>query len=270
MGLAIVGMAAMATMASCSSSGGDDGTASTTTRETTADAPADAPADVPAGTNPIDPWAVDAQEHRGQDGETVDYECPPRGAPDTVWGIELYTDDSSVCTAAVQVGLITFDEGGDVTIEIAPGEPAYSGGAAGGVTSLAYGEWPGSFLFPSVPRGSIKKDASEVSWADSPKSLGGADGATVTVVCPSGGTAGSLWGTGPHTTDSSVCTAAVFAGVISFERGGEVTFTIGAGLDSYPGATAHGVTASAWGPYDASFTIETSKATPTSSPHSKP
>ena len=65
-----------------------------------------------------------------------------------MWGTDTYTDDSSVCIAAVHAGLITEDEGGRVVIEIAPGEESYTGSEANGITSTDYGSWSGSFTFP--------------------------------------------------------------------------------------------------------------------------
>jgi len=63
-------------------------------------------------------------------------------------GVDIYTDDSSVCTAAVHAGLITLAQGGRVVIEIRDGLEAYEGGAANGITTLEYASWPGSFVFP--------------------------------------------------------------------------------------------------------------------------
>ena len=50
------------------------------------------------------------------------YVCPPEGQAYTVWGTEIYTDDSSVCTAAVHAGLINFENGGEVFIAVRGGE----------------------------------------------------------------------------------------------------------------------------------------------------
>ena len=65
-------------------------------------------------------------------------------------GTGTYTDDSSICTAAVHAGLITLANGGKVTIEIAPGANSYSGTTANGVTSSSYDSWSGSFTFPAA------------------------------------------------------------------------------------------------------------------------
>lgn len=75
--------------------------------------------------------------------------CSADGQAGSVWGSGPYTDDSSVCTAAVHAGLITLAEGGTVNVEVAAGESSYKGSAAHGVTSSDYGAFDGSFTFPS-------------------------------------------------------------------------------------------------------------------------
>ncbi|AXV07100.1 hypothetical protein DVS28_a2419 [Euzebya pacifica] len=94
-------------------------------------------------------WSRNATELRGNDGERYAYTCPPAGSASSVWGTGPYTDDSSVCTAAVHAGLITFDDGGRVVFEIEPGLEAYPEGEANGVAASSWPSWPGSFSFVS-------------------------------------------------------------------------------------------------------------------------
>jgi hypothetical protein len=93
-------------------------------------------------------WGLNAAQYRGEDGKRIAFLCPPDGEIGSVWGTETYTDDSSVCAAAVHAGIINPIEGGRVVIEIAPGEDSYDGTEANGVTSQDYGSWDGSFTFP--------------------------------------------------------------------------------------------------------------------------
>lgn len=95
-------------------------------------------------------WNLNAQEFRGEDGMLVAYDCTPDGEASTVWGDVIYTDDSSVCTAAVHAGLIDLADGGRVVIEIQPGLETYETSTANGVTTFEYGSWPGSFVFPGL------------------------------------------------------------------------------------------------------------------------
>lgn len=90
-------------------------------------------------------WGLNAAEHRGRIGEFVEYACPGGGALGSVWGTGTYTDDSSVCTAAVHAGAISRSSGGAVTIEILGGLASYCGSTRNGVTSRDWGNWIGSF-----------------------------------------------------------------------------------------------------------------------------
>jgi hypothetical protein len=95
-------------------------------------------------------WTLNAAEFEGQIGALVAYDCTPDGVHSTVWGDGVYTNDSSVCTAAVHAGLITFADGGRVVIEITDGLDAYTGSTANDVTTYGYASWPGSFIFPGT------------------------------------------------------------------------------------------------------------------------
>ncbi len=106
-------------------------------------------ADILADEDAVDvTWSLDAGEYRGRDGWMVAYDCSPDGETSTVWGDGVYTDDSSVCVAAVHAGLIDFADGGRVVIEISPGLEEYGSSTANGVTTTEYGSWGGSYSFP--------------------------------------------------------------------------------------------------------------------------
>jgi hypothetical protein len=98
-----------------------------------------------AGTD----WNATATSLRGRNGERFVFQCPPGGtAGRGPWGGEVYADHSSVCTAAVHAGLVTFASGGSVTIEVRAGQDFYAASPGqGGTTSSAAGGWPGSFAF---------------------------------------------------------------------------------------------------------------------------
>ena len=90
-------------------------------------------------------WVASPGEYRGQDGLRVAYNCPAGGTLASLWGTGPFTDDSSVCTAGVFLGLITTEGGGRIVIEIAPGQDAYAAGEGHGVAAASYGTWAGSF-----------------------------------------------------------------------------------------------------------------------------
>ena len=73
--------------------------------------------------------------------------CPAGSASDfeLVWGTDTYTDDSSLCTAAVHAGVITL-AGGALRVEAVDGLEAYVGSLRNGVESLDYGSWGRSFV----------------------------------------------------------------------------------------------------------------------------
>jgi hypothetical protein len=93
-------------------------------------------------------WSTSVTEYRGQNGLRLTFSCPANPETDfnTVWGTDTYTDDSAICAAAVHAGKIT-TAGGNVLLEIRPGENNYSGTSRNGVTSLSYANWGGSYVF---------------------------------------------------------------------------------------------------------------------------
>jgi hypothetical protein len=209
---------------------------------------------VPAGENV---WIRTAADHRGQNGERFTITCTPNGTPASIWGTETYTDDSSICTAAVHVGLITVADGGDVEYEIAAGLDEYKSGTANEVTSSRYGAFQGSFTFPDAPPGSGQFTLGAETWQRTANEYRQQPGKKVDIACAPGGPAGSVWGTDTYTDDSSICTAAVHAGLITVADGGNVTIEIAPGASSYQGTTANGITSQSYGAYQGSFTFPT-------------
>lgn len=65
----------------------------------------------------------------------------------SVWGSEIYTDDSDLGKAAVHAGILKPGERGIVTVKILPGLASYNGSNQNGVTTSNYGSWGGSFEF---------------------------------------------------------------------------------------------------------------------------
>ena len=94
-----------------------------------------------ASTSPISQisWGKQADGYRN--GQSVTMQCTPYGTPATVWGSDIYTADSSICTAAVHSGLITFEAGGIFVVEMKPGMGSYMGTFRNGVATERYGQW---------------------------------------------------------------------------------------------------------------------------------
>nr|WP_249344797.1 LCCL domain-containing protein [Corallococcus exiguus] len=87
--------------------------------------------------------SYDFTSYRGQNGTRLRCNCGPVGGG-TVWGTDLYTDDSNSCAAAVHAGVIAAS-GGNVTVTIQPGQASYTGTTRNGITTLSYGAWSGSY-----------------------------------------------------------------------------------------------------------------------------
>lgn len=210
-------------------------------------------------------WAQNLVAYRGHPGMQLLVRCPAGGTPGTVWGTDLYSDDSSVCTAAAHSGRVSFAQGGEVRVLVLAGAGVYTGSARGGVSSASYGAWPGSFVLlegpapgltatPTPPAAPAPAPAvqfqpgvpTEVSWSTNATSVRGRVGQRFVAVCPPGGAAGTVWGTEAYTDDSSVCTAAVHAGRLTLAQGGVVTFWAHPGRGRYAGSSALGVSTQPW------------------------
>ena len=89
---------------------------------------------------------------RGMNGERYGFRCPPgKPLPSRVAGSGPYTDDSSICTAAVHAGVIRAKSGGEVSIEIRPGQASYAGSERNYIKSGDYPAWSGSFVVLIAP-----------------------------------------------------------------------------------------------------------------------
>jgi len=65
----------------------------------------------------------------------------------TIWGDDIYTDDSNIATAAVHAGVVKIGETKVVKVQILAGQSSYNGSTKNGVTSNSYGSFGGSYKF---------------------------------------------------------------------------------------------------------------------------
>jgi len=107
----------------------------------------DAPIEIDWLTSPLD------LDLRGMNGERYAFHCPPgKAQPSRVVGSGPYTDASSICAAAVHAGALHARDGGDVTIEIRPGERRYAGSERHFLRSNDEADgWSGSFIVVATP-----------------------------------------------------------------------------------------------------------------------
>jgi hypothetical protein len=170
----------------------------------------------------------------------------------SVWGSGIYTTDSSICKAAVHAGAIPAT-GGKVTLTATKGCSAYGGSVANGITTAKWGPYQMSFMFPGHGSGECAAAAAKGTCPARFKAIAGTIGPNPHIcTCTADQVNGSVWGSGPYTTDSSVCKAAVHAGAMA-ASGGEVSVKASAGCNAYAGSVANGVSSSKWGPYQQSF-----------------
>jgi hypothetical protein len=177
-----------------------------------------------------------------------------------VWGTDVYTDDSSICGAAVHAGVISLAGGGTVVIEIRPGEASYTGSVRNRISSNGYPSWVGSFVVVSgipVDPGvqAVPVPAGTNPWTMRANQYRAWVGAQYEYNCPSGGTLQLIWGTDIYTDDSSVCTAAVHARLITAAKGGKVTIQMVDGQPSYRSSTRNGVKSQPYPAWGGSFII---------------
>lgn len=78
--------------------------------------------------------------------------CDANQVTGSVWGVDIYTQDSSICAAAVHAGAIP-RSGGMVKVKAAPGCKSYKGSARNGVTTGDWASYDGSFYFPTKGTG---------------------------------------------------------------------------------------------------------------------
>jgi hypothetical protein len=91
-------------------------------------------------------WDTTAIAFKNDAGRIYKFQCPPDGTPYTIWGSDVYTQDSSICTAAVHAGVFSLADGGEVTLEFRPGRPTYGSTLRNGIKSTTFGEYAHSFV----------------------------------------------------------------------------------------------------------------------------
>ena len=202
-----------------------------------------------------------AKEFPGADGARMVATCPA-GCADvgSVWGTDVYTDDSSLCRALLHAGVVG-REGGRALVTFTRGQLAYRGSLRHGIQSSAYGQWELSFYAQRLgpdgkPQGRPPRvtgtSSATLDCTHAADVLPGPAGKSYRVSCPRNCKAGSVWGTNPYTADSAICRAAIHAGV-STAQGGRFTVTIAPGQEKYAGSEKNGITSESFGSYDRSY-----------------
>lgn len=207
-----------------------------------------------ADTNMARPTSI--ASFRGRTGESIT--IPVVGAASgSVWGSDIYTDDSSLAAAAVHAGLLRVGEFGFVRVSMLPGEAAYLGMLRNGVTSQNYGSFQGSFRLTAAPRPWVLRlpdDVQDASGMVTLSALRSEIGASFSLKVV--GTMGSVRGSDVYTDDSAIGAAAVHAGVLRPGESGWVRVTILPGQEFYAGADQNGVKSNQGGKWPGSFRVD--------------
>ena len=189
------------------------------------------------------------------------YFCPanPFETLPTIYGNDIYSADSSICVAAVHLGLFNRSVGGNVRFKIKGAQTYFFGSVRNGIESQFFGPFSGSYVFQDLSSGVelLTGSIPQITWFRSANTLYATAGQQFTFVCPSGlnQSADDIWGTDIYTSDSSICYAAVHAGRISRNDGGVVVILILPGQLSYAASTRNGVTSGSYGSWDKSFSF---------------
>jgi hypothetical protein len=179
---------------------------------------------------------------RNQTGKVLTFVCPSTlNLNQGIWGTDIYLDESAICKAAVHAGVLTRGTTGQVTIVMGTGANAFEGTSRNGVTSLGYGPWGSTYSFVS------NSQAGQIDWYTSYSQAPDDFHAPITVACPPKGTAESgLWGTDVYSASSSICLAAVHAGIITLDAGGRVTVTLKPKQETFVASLRNGIMSKFW------------------------
>ncbi|WP_341529224.1 LCCL domain-containing protein [Nostoc sp. UHCC 0302] len=182
----------------------------------------------------------------GQIDRAFKFVCPSSGRISSVYGTDTYYIGSSICSAAVHAGLITAKNGGQVTIKIISNpEGNYVATNRHGVRSNGLNSGSEGFIFLNTNGSPVANlDSREINWNTSASSLdlSGRLDQDFKFVCQPNGRIGSVYGTGTYYIGSSICSAAVHAGLITAKNGGQVTIKIIASPEgNYVATNRHGV-----------------------------
>lgn len=200
---------------------------------------------------------------KGEPGSVHQLACPP-GCPSDVgvYGTDVYTGDTPVCAAAMHAGVMS-PRGGEVTVVVEPGRPAYRGSKRNGVSSRDMGAYRASYRFQGplvvqpAPEAAPAQVVVDAGCTFEGKHIHGEPGSVHRVSCPPGCKGEhQAWGTDTYAGLSRVCAAAIHAGLSSDDGGGEFTLILGGKRPAFRGSKRNGIQTDDWGEYDTSFRLQ--------------
>jgi len=90
------------------------------------------------------PWAGSLSGY-GTLGVTYNFLVTGTTSGGSIWGCDIYTDDSNLAKAAVHDGWVADGVTKHISVTILAGQTSYSTCTWNGITSSSYGEWPRSY-----------------------------------------------------------------------------------------------------------------------------
>lgn len=184
-------------------------------------------------------------------GKRFTFVCPASdGAKASVYGTDVYTPDSAVCAAAIHAGVLAPNQAGVVSIVMGSGAESFPSSKRNGVATRSYGRWSTSYTFA--------RDAAPgtISWRTAWSQVPAEFTAPIELQCPAGAPiAGTVWGTDVYTKGSTICAAAVHAGVIAAASGGLVIATRARYDGAFAASARNGVSSSSWGSTQDAFSV---------------
>lgn len=187
-------------------------------------------------------------------GQRFSAVCPPRSIrdkDDALYGTDVYPSNNPICVAALHAGKITTD-GGQVTVQLNPGEESYTGSSRNGIDSASLPGTPRALVFvdatdttgvdaaqePYIPR--VKWDTKFTRTGFAYKQLLGQRFTFNCPAAPKGKKMRQISGTDSYAFNSTICVAALHAGKIT-EDGGLVHLQLDDGKDRLVGSIRNGV-----------------------------
>jgi hypothetical protein len=193
-----------------------------------------------------------------QPGKIVTFVCPSTlTLNQDIWGTDVYLDESSICKAAVHAGVLKPGTSGQVTIRTGPAVESFESSERNGVTSLSYGPWHSTYVF--VPN----TEVAQIDWSTTYDAVPDDFHDPIAVICPpKGNTDSAVWGTDVYSSGSAICVAAVHAGAITLDAGGQVTLTLQPKQETLLASTRNGVSTLGWSSWELPYYPQPYKVTP--------
>jgi hypothetical protein len=106
-----------------------------------------------------------------------------------------------------------------------------------------------------TPDNKDTEDITPIAWETTASGFKGEQGQTYKFRCPEKGTVYSIYGSDVYTDYSSICIAAVHAGLFTLEQGGVITIEYRPGRSTYGSTVRNGIKSNTAGDYSRSFVV---------------